>query len=67
MDENYILARVKDACIHILSHKLVGIYVHGSIALGCFSWDTGDIDFLIVVSSELNQSEKRHLYPLFLK
>lgn len=67
MDENYILARVKDACIHILSHKLVGIYVHGSIALGCFSWDTGDIDFLIVVSSELNQSEKEALISAFLE
>lgn len=32
----------------ILGGNLVGIYVHGSIAFGCFTWERSDIDFIAV-------------------
>ena len=32
----------------ILGKNLVGIYAHGSLAFGCFSWERSDIDFLVV-------------------
>lgn len=34
-----ILEQLKAACINILSTNLTGIYLHGSLALGCFYWD----------------------------
>lgn len=36
-----------------LGDRLVGVYLHGSIALGAFSPDSGDIDILIVVNCSL--------------
>lgn len=37
-----------------LGDQLVGVYLHGSIALGAFSPDSGDIDILIVVNCSLS-------------
>ncbi len=45
----------------ILGDKLVGIYIHGSIAFGCFNWDRSDIDFLVVVNDKLSLEEKEFL------
>ena len=42
----------------VLGDKLAGFYAHGSIAFGCFRWETGDIDFLAVAKSPLTQAEK---------
>lgn len=50
----------------ILGHKLVGVYVHGSIAFGCFRWETSDIDFLAVVNSPLTHEEKVALINVLL-
>ncbi|WP_161567304.1 hypothetical protein [Acidilutibacter cellobiosedens] len=33
----------------ILGDNLVGIYVHGSIAFGCFHEEKSDIDFIAVI------------------
>ena len=40
----------------VLGDKLAGFYAHGSIAFGCFRWETGDIDFLAVAKSPLTQA-----------
>ncbi|WP_291648412.1 aminoglycoside adenylyltransferase domain-containing protein [Clostridium sp.] len=42
----------------ILRDNLVGIYVHGSIALGCFNWDKSDIDYIVVVNKPLTEEIK---------
>ena len=42
----------------VLGDKLAGFYAHGSIAFGCFRWETGDVDFLAVAKSPLTQAEK---------
>lgn len=61
MNQNEILQKIKLAYQSILKEKLVGIYVHGSVAFGCFNWDKSDIDFLIVVNQSLSQEEKEAL------
>ena len=33
----------------VLGQLLIGCYVHGSLALGCFQWNRSDIDFLTLV------------------
>ena len=53
MDYNPILQKIKDTYIDILGSNLVGIYLHGSIAFGCFRWEQSDIDFIAVVSRPL--------------
>ena len=66
MNERELLARVCDAYRRILGEKLVGFYVHGSIAFGCFTWATGDIDFLVVTEAPLTQPEKEALIRVML-
>lgn len=61
MNEKELLHRIKITYQSILNEKLVGIYIHGSIAFGCFRWDVSDIDFLVVVKEKLNQEEKEAL------
>ncbi|WP_090512733.1 nucleotidyltransferase domain-containing protein [Paenibacillus sp. cl6col] len=36
-----------------LSQSLVGIYLHGSMAMGCFTPQQSDIDILTIVKDEL--------------
>lgn len=56
-----ILNRIKESYERILQEKLVGIYVHGSIAFGCFTWEKSDIDFLAVVYEPLTREEKESI------
>ena len=46
-----------------LKDNLVGVYLHGSLAMGCFNPNYSDIDMLIVVEREMNVEDKR----LFIK
>lgn len=66
MNERQLLQRICDEYRAILGGKLVGFYVHGSIAFGCFTWATGDIDFLVVVDAPLTQAEKEALVRVLL-
>jgi streptomycin 3"-adenylyltransferase len=45
----------------ILKDNLVGIYVHGSIAMKCFHWNKSDIDFIVVVNDRLSPDIKLKL------
>lgn len=58
MDYKMILNCISEKYQKILNENLVGIYIHGSIALGCFNWNKSDIDFLVVVNKELSQDIK---------
>lgn len=50
----------------ILGDKLVGIYVHGSIAFGCFRWEKSDIDFLVVTEEIPTREEKERLMEVLM-
>lgn len=66
MNEQDILERIRRSYQLILGPKLVGIYVHGSIAFGCFHWDSSDIDFIAVVNQALTLREKQALIQTLL-
>lgn len=66
MTAHVLLNRICDEYRAILGSKLTGIYLHGSLAFGCFTWATGDIDFLVVVEEPLAQSEKESLIRVLL-
>ncbi|WP_032121220.1 aminoglycoside adenylyltransferase domain-containing protein [Clostridium amazonitimonense] len=56
------------SCYHdILQDNLIGIYVHGSLAMNCFNPDISDIDFLMVVKENIDFKEKRELIEVLLK
>src|SRR6056297_2136341 len=56
-----ILEQIKKEYKTILQDKLTGIYLHGSLAMGCFHPKISDIDFLVVVNELLRDEEKRAL------
>ncbi len=68
MDERVqgILRRIADTCLEIFSEDLIGVYVHGSLAFGCFNWSKSDIDFIVVVQSLPDLSQKELLIEKLL-
>ena len=57
-DARALMQEIKDQFVSLLGEDLVGIYLHGSLAAGCFRWDRGDIDFLVVVKNPLPLEKK---------
>ena len=43
----------------ILRDNLVGVYLHGSLVMGCFNPQKSDIDLIIVVDKPISDSVKR--------
>ena len=56
-----ILDEIVKSYYGILKDNLVGIYLHGSLALGCFNPKVSDIDFLIVARDKLSLEVKREV------
>lgn len=42
----------------IIGEQLTGIYLHGSLAMGCFNPDKSDIDFIIVIGDNISDEQK---------
>lgn len=62
-----ILEPLKTACCQIFSHNLVGVYLHGSLAFGCFNWETGDLDFLVVTKGSPTLPQKETFVNVLLE
>ena len=45
----------------ILKDNLVGVYLHGSAAMGCYNDEKSDIDLLVVIHNDMSDEEK-HRY-----
>ena len=56
-----ILDEIVKSYYGIFKDNLVGIYLHGSLALGCFNPKVSDIDFLIVARDKLSLEVKREV------
>lgn len=61
-----LLDQIKNAYQTILGDTLTGIYIHGSLAFGCFHWECSDIDFLVVTESEPTLEQKEALIQTIL-
>lgn len=48
MKEELILEQIEAEAGTIFQDCLVGVYVHGSLAFGCFHWEKSDLDFIVV-------------------
>lgn len=62
-----LLDMIVSAYCSVLQNKLVGIYVHGSLAMDCFNPEFSDIDLLVVVNADLDFKEKRELVDTLIK
>lgn len=58
---NEVLNKVAHEYKRILENNLVGIYVHGSLAFGCFNPNKSDIDFIVVVNNSPTLEEKESM------
>ena len=67
MTKDEILETIRREYSQILGRNLIGIYIHGSIAFGCFDPRVSDIDFLVVVDQPLTLREKTALIHVLLQ
>jgi predicted nucleotidyltransferase len=51
----------------ILGESLVGVYLHGSLAMGCFNPRRSDLDLLVVIGQRASVERKRKLAELLLR
>lgn len=66
MDYAKVLEDIAREYKKILGNNLVGIYIHGSLAFGCFNPNKSDIDFIVVVKKEPILEEKEALIKTLL-
>ena len=57
-DAHALTQRIKACCADTLGDELTGVYLHGSLAAGCFRWEISDIDFLVVVRRPMTLEKK---------
>jgi predicted nucleotidyltransferase len=51
----------------ILAQNLVGIYLHGSLAMGCFNPERSDLDLLVLTREGMTVEVKRRVAELLLQ
>lgn len=61
-----LLNEIKNHYKRILKEHLIGIYIHGSLAMGGFDFEKSDIDFIVVVNESLNLNQKKELIQVLL-
>jgi len=53
-----ILDKIVDQCKKILGKELIGVYLHGSMAMGCFNPDKSDIDLIVIIEESISDAQK---------
>ena len=59
MDAERLLGVFVEQSRAILGENLVGVYLHGSLAMGCFNPRSSDVDLLVVVREDIPLKVKR--------
>ncbi len=67
MRESALLHTIGAGFREALGANLKGLYLHGSMAFGCFHWETGDIDLIAVAGEKLSLSQKVELLAFLVK
>ena len=52
--------------VRLLGDNLTGIYLHGSLAMGCFNPDRSDIDLLVITRQSMTPETAREVARLVL-
>lgn len=61
MDTSLILQQLTHLFHEELKENLVGVYLHGSLAMGCFNPKKSDIDLLVIVKDKLDVATKKRI------
>lgn len=61
-----VTAQFVNVTLDILKDNVMGIYLHGSLAMGCFNPIRSDIDLLVITDRQLLDKEKHLLINKFL-
>lgn len=59
MENQELLDKLVEYSCHVFGDNLVGIYLHGSMAMGCFNPLKSDLDILVVVENVITDSQKK--------
>ena len=59
-----VLAQHVDALLRVLGEKLIGVYVHGSAAMGGFNVKKSDLDYLALVDEPLAAVDRTRIAQL---
>ena len=62
-----LLDQFTESTRNILGDDLVGVYLHGSAVMGCFNPAKSDLDLLVVVESEPEDTVKRRYMDMVLR
>lgn len=62
-----ILDEFVDITRQIMEEKLTGIYLHGSMAMGCFNAKKSDIDLIVIVEGCISDTQKMQLMELVVR
>ena len=60
-DYEEVIGELIEQTKEILKTNLIGIYLHGSAAMGCFNPAKSDIDLIIIVKDNMSKKIKREL------
>jgi len=66
MSEAELLKTIAAGYREILGGAFVGLYVHGSLAFGCFRREVSDLDFIVVVSESPSDDARIRMIRLLL-
>ena len=53
-----ILDKIVEQCKEVFGTELIGVYLHGSMAMGCFNPDKSDIDLMIIIEENISDAQK---------
>ena len=67
LETEELLKRYTEESKRILGDCLIGIYLHGSLAMGCFRADRSDIDLIVVTDSPLTDEVKREFLDMTVR
>ena len=66
-ETKHLINSFVDCSKNILKENLVGVYLHGSLAMGCFNPQKSDIDLIIVVNEPLSDSIKKEYLEMVIE
>lgn len=62
-----ILDKIVNQSRKIFGDELIGIYLHGSMAMGCFNPDKSDIDLIFVIRDHIMDTQKmQFIFPMHI-
>ena len=63
---NRLINNIVKSYKNILCDNLVGMYLHGSLAMNCFNPNVSDIDFLVIVKDRIENDKMKSLIKVLL-